>query len=222
MSDYVFDFIVIFVIGLLIYKFISILKAIKQLRQRNNINDLSGCEIASKMLENNKYDDIYIVKTSNPFSEGYNSNRNTIKLSDGCFDNTTISDMILVSRLCSKIILSKHNKGINLKINIIKLLDIINILIYFGVILFSILKYMYYLKITLIGFVITILIRLLFISYEKEVNKTAIKELKKLDLIDEINKDRIDNLFNELSFDVVVKPILIVYDLYRYINNKTK
>ena len=173
------------------------------------------------MLENNKLEDIYIVKTTNPFLEGYNG-KNTIKLSDGCFDNTTISDMILVSRLCSKIILSKHNKSIKLKINIIKLLDVINILIYGSIILFSLFKYMYYLKLTLIVFVITILIRLLFISYDKQINNKSIKELKKLELIDEINLDRINNLYDELSFSVVIKPILIIYNLYRYINNKMK
>ena len=221
MSNIIFDISVILVVSLLIYKFISILRLIKQLRQRNNINDLSGCEIASKILENNNLDDIYIVKTTNPFLEGYNG-KNTIKLSDGCFDNTTISDMILVSRLCSKIIMSKHNKSINLKINIIKLLDIINLIIYVSIILFSLFKYMYYLKIALIIFIITIIIRLLFISYEKEINNRSKEELNKLNLIDEINIDRINDLYDELNYNVVIKPVLLIYNLVRLINNKMK
>lgn len=222
MSNYIFDFITIVIIGLLVYKFISILKAIKQLRQRDNVLNLSGCEIASKMLENSSLEGIYIVKTSNPFLEGYNEDRNTIKLSSLEFDNITISDMILVSRLCSKIILSNENSSFNIKTNIIKLLDIINILIYIAITIFSLFKYMYYLKITLIVFIITIVIRLLFINYEKEINNKSKEELKKLELIDEINIDKIDMLYDELTYNVVIKPVLIIYNLFRLINNKMK
>ena len=130
--------------------------------------------------------------------------------------------MILVSRLCSKIILSNENSSFNIKTNIIKLLDIINILIYIAITIFSLFKYMYYLKITLIVFIITIVIRLLFINYEKEINNKSKEELKKLELIDEINIDKIDMLYDELTYNVVIKPVLIIYNLFRLINNKMK
>lgn len=220
MINYIFDFSIIIVIGFMIYKYISIFKVIKELKNRENALDLSGCEVVSKMLENNNLDGIYVVETKNPFEEGYDSSRNVIKLSKEQFDGTTISDMVLVSRICSKVLLSKSKKDINLKYSLIKLIDIITIISLVALILCSILKDMYYLKISFIVLIITILVRLLFISLEKRVNERAKKELNDLELIDENNEDKIDNLFYELSYSTVVSPIILIFSLIKYINNK--
>lgn len=222
MINYVFDFFVIIVLGLMIYKYISIFKAIKSLKNRDNVLDLSGCEIASKILENSNLENIYVVETKNPFEEGYDVNRKVIKLSKEQFNSTSISDMLLVSRLCSRILLSRKDKLINFKYWVINILDIISIISLFALITCSVLKDLYYLKISIIVLIISIIIRLLFIPLEKEINKKALTELNKLNLIDENNNDKINNLFDELSFSVVVKPIILIISLIKYLNNKMK
>lgn len=182
---------------------------------------LSGCEIGNKILENNSLDNIYIVETDNPFDEGYNSNRKVIKLQKKIFNGDSVTDGILVARECSYAILDKNNKY-----NINKLLyNAINIMMYIsytGIILCSLLKDLYYLRISLIILICSILVNLLFYNFEKRCSEIAIAELESINYINEDNKDIINNINHELSFKRIVLPITLIINLIRFLINKDK
>ena len=105
----ILDVIVIVLLIFIIYRYYLIRKIFKD----KTTSELSGCEVGNMILENNKLDNIYIVKTSNPFEEGYASDRNVIKISKDTFDGENLIHSILMARECSNVLLYKNNDTIS-------------------------------------------------------------------------------------------------------------
>lgn len=213
----VLDIIVFVLLIFIIYRYYLIRKIFKD----KTTSELSGCEVGNKILENNKLDNIYIVKTSNPFEEGYNSDRNVIKLPRDTFDGENLIHSILVARDCSSAILYKNNNKIFKLKNILS--NVINVLIYLcylSIIICSILKNFYFLRISIIVLIIVILYHFMFINLEKKINSLTLSQLKDIDIINDNKIDKANEIFDILKYSYITNPINLVHKIIIYFFKK--
>ena len=168
-------------------KFVNICSITKKYENKDNDSNISGCEIAQKILEDNNLNNIYVIETKNPFEQGYSSSRKVIKLSKKIFNDTNISSFFIGSMVATNYIEEKNNKLLYVR-NLLKLtIDILSIICEIAFILSILLRDLYILKIVIGIFIFIFIYNILGINLQKYIiNKTKynVKD-EKID-IDEI------------------------------------
>ena len=213
----IFDLVIGIIFIFLLYRYYLIRKLYKDETESN----LSGCEVGNKILDNNKLDNIYIVKTSNPFEEGYESGRKVIRLSKDVFDGESLIYNILVAKECSYSILDKRNDKLFKVRNLFsKVINILIYLCYICIIVCSILKNLYLLRISIIILTIIIMYHFIFINLENKCNSLSIKQLKKINIINDDNIDKVNDIMNSLKYSYITNPINLVHKIIIYLFKK--
>lgn len=73
-----------------------------------NKKNLTGFEIARKLLDNNNCGDIYVVETKGNLSDHYDPRRRTVRLSSEVFHESTIAAASIAAHECGHVIQHKH------------------------------------------------------------------------------------------------------------------
>ena len=217
--DKILDIICILIIVCCILKYVQIKRTCNKYNKINNKLSLSGCEVAQKLLGNNKLDDIYVVQTNNPLYEKYDSNRKVIRLSKKVFDDISISAMVKASREVGYALLDKkHSKIYKIKDSLYMPINMLNYICYIVIVASCFLKDFKFLKIGLLSLLLIVIYHLLFYKFDRDNLKNISSQLKKYDMIDD--EDEIKDLLNELSFCYVLYPIHLLTILYILIKQK--
>ena len=206
---------------LLIVPVMALVMIIKNYNKCKNIindNNLSGVEIAHKILEKNKLNDIYVVEISQTLNDHYDSKRKVIRLSKEIFNQNSISSLVVSAQQCAYAIQDKNNYSLfKLKCLLEKIVKMFIILSYILFLLgiFASINEALNLGITLIS--ICLIYELLMLHVEFNANKIALNELEKLKIIDKDEKDVVYRLLRTLSFKYVASIIASVVDLIKYV-----
>ncbi len=182
--------------------------------------DLSGFEIAEKILQSNGFDNLYIVETKNYLEECYDTNRNVIRLLPSRFHGLAISDGIKAAFLAGHAIFDKKNKALHIR-NL--LLPIVNLLIYvcYGcIILAAFIKNYDYLKLGILGLFIIVLFHLITLPIEKEMGQFIIKNIRQLDLLDETYNAELIKLTDGLIYRYLSSPLNLIIAVINLLKNK--
>lgn len=207
---------IVLVIVIILCSTIVYLNNYKNEKKYKNIHykgELSGFEIAEKILENNGLDNIYIVETRNYLEERYDTNRNVIRLLPNSFHGLSIIDGIRAAFLAGHAIFDKKNKLLHIR-NI--LLFIVNILIYasYGcIVVAAFVKNYEYLKLGILSLFVIMLFHFITLPLEKEVGNFIVKNIKDLNLIDNKYNEDLEEITNNLSFRYISSPISLIVAL---------
>lgn len=77
-----------------------IMATYKKYKEINNSKDLSGFEVARKVLDANGLNDIDIVSTSGELTDHYDPRRKVVRLSDDIFNGTSIASLAVAAHEC--------------------------------------------------------------------------------------------------------------------------
>lgn len=213
---------IVLVIVIILCSTIVYLNNYKNEKKYKNIHykgELSGFEIAEKILENNGLDNIYIVETRNYLEERYDTNRNVIRLLPNSFHGLSIIDGIRAAFLAGHAIFDKKNKLLHIR-NI--LLFIVNILIYasYGcIVVAAFVKNYEYLKLGILSLFVIMLFHFITLPLEKEVGNFIVKNIKDLNLIDNKYNEDLEEITNNLSFRYISSPISLIVALINLLKN---
>lgn len=213
---------IVLVIVIILCSTIVYLNNYKNEKKYKNIHykgELSGFEIAEKILENNGLDNIYIVETRNYLEERYDTNRNVIRLLPNSFHGLSIIDGIRAAFLAGHAIFDKKNKLLHIR-NI--LLFIVNILIYasYGcIVVAAFVKNYEYLKLGILSLFVIMLFHFITLPLEKEVGNFIVKNIKDLNLIDDKYNEELEEITNNLSFRYISSPISLIVALINLLKN---
>ena len=213
---------IVLVIVIILCSTIVYLNNYKNEKKYKNIRykgELSGFEIAEKILENNGLDNIYIVETRNYLEEQYDTNRNVIRLLPNSFHGLSIIDGIRAAFLAGHAIFDKKNKLLHIR-NI--LLFIVNILIYasYGcIVVAAFVKNYEYLKLGILSLFVIMLFHFITLPLEKEVGNFIVKNIKDLNLIDNQYNEDLEEITNNLSFRYISSPISLLVALINLLKN---
>ena len=204
------EFLVIFLLMLIIpvYASIKVNVSYSKYKKIDNKKNLTGFDVARRILDESGLSDIYIVETKGTMSDHYDPRRKTIRLSSDVYHGTSISSVAIAAHECGHAIQDKENYSwFNIRSAIFPIVNIGQKIAYVVMIIGLFLSYMNYVY-AAIGFTfLGLLFELVTLPVEFDASKRAKEIVLKDNMIDNDEKSGIDAVLNSAAFTYVAAVI---------------
>lgn len=192
----------------------------KKYKSVESCKNLSGFEVARKVLDKNDLEDIYVVETRDMFSH-YDSNRKVIKLTKDIFNGTSILAVSLSAYECIYAVLDKEGKSfIRFRNLICPVISLINGFAWLFILLGIIVTHskLIIFGASLIG--IFLLFHVVTLPIEFGVGKKAYEELKDLKLIKNTEHECVKNVIKVASMTYIASVFTSVIEVVNLFDNR--
>lgn len=182
-----------------------------------NNKDLTGFEVARKILDKNGLKDIIILETKGNLSDHYDPTRKVIKLSTDIYHGSSIASIAVASHECGHAIQDKDGyKPMRVRSKIVPTVNICTKLGYIAIAVGAIFSY----KLIEIGIILlaTILVfELVTLPVEFNASKRALKEIGTLNIVDKEEKDKARSMLTAAAFTYVASLITSFLQILRLV-----
>lgn len=182
-----------------------------------NSKELTGYDVARKILDKNGLNDLLIVETNGYLTDHYDPNRKVIKLSRNIYGNDTISSMAVAAHEVGHAIQDKEGYFfLRLRTFIFPIVSFISRMSWLVILVgffFEIVNAIY------LGIIIvsaSVIFELVTLPVEINASKRAIKELNSLNLITG-EKDKVKNVLTAAALTYVAGTLAEILQLIRLI-----
>lgn len=214
--EYLFIIIGILVIPLASQLYISYTYN-KYLKINNNKN-ISGFEVARKILDKNNLNDLHIVESRGNLTDHYDPRRNVIRLSEDVFDKNSISSVSIAAHECGHAI-QKKDGYLPMKIRnfLVPIVSFVNKFAYIILIIGFILEFYDLIEIAIILMSSSILFQLITLPVEFNASKRAKKELEKLKILENDELEKCSNVLTAAALTYVAGLLSTILELLRLV-----
>lgn len=182
-----------------------------------NSKELTGYDVARKILDKNGLNDLLIVETNGYLTDHYDPNRKVIKLSRNIYGNDTISSMAVAAHEVGHAIQDKEGYFfLRLRTFIFPIVSFISRISWLVILIgffFEIVNAIY------LGIIIvsaSVIFELVTLPVEINASKRAIKELNSLNLITG-EEDKVKNVLTAAALTYVAGTLAEILQLIRLI-----
>ena len=182
-----------------------------------NSKELTGYDVARKILDKNGLNDLLIVETNGYLTDHYDPNRKVIKLSRNIYGNDTISSMAVAAHEVGHAIQDKEGYFfLKLRTFIFPIVSFISRMSWLVILVgffFEIVNAIY------LGIIIisaSVIFELITLPVEINASKRAIKELNSLNLITG-EEDKVKNVLTAAALTYVAGTLAEILQLIRLI-----
>lgn len=221
----------IFTIILSIIGFIIILWAqnkvsgtYSKMRKIKTAGNLSGQEIARKILDENGLSNVHIVKVSGNLTDHYDPARKVVRLSSDVFDGTSIASVAVAAHECGHAIQDKENYSF-MKIRSF-LVPIVNFVTYAGYVVAVLSLFAGitgYLKVGIFLIIAAIIFQLVTLPVEFDASARAQKQLDELKLLESDEQNGVYDMLRAAAMTYVASFLSSIINLLRLlimVNNR--
>ncbi len=142
--------------------------------------NLTGFDMAKKILKNNELDNLYVVETQGTMTDHYDPTRKTVKLSTDVYNGSSVSSIAIAAHECGHAIQDKENYVfMRIRSAIVPVVNLGTKLAYIVLVIGALLEYLdlIYLGIILVGFGLAF--QLITLPVEINASRRALKEMEK-------------------------------------------
>ena len=182
--------------------------------KENNKKEVSGFEVARKILDHNKLDEMYIVEKRGYLTDVYDRNNIAVKLSTTTFHDTTLYAMLMASFISSEAILSSKDNQISLKLTLNPLFDFITYIVYILIIVGLCAKNTTSLYLAICLLLTTIIYHLIIFIVNNRLITNSTDNLYRLKYYQAEDKHQIDLINNAIRFYNLAHIILCLFHLF--------
>lgn len=204
------DLIIIFLLMLIIpiYASIKVNVNYKKYKKVTNEKDLTGFDVARRILDENGLGDIYVVETKGVMSDHYDSRRKTVRLSTEVFHGTSVASVAIAAHECGHAIQDKEGyTWMKLRNIIFPIVNIGQRIAYIVMIIGLFLSYMDYVY-AAIGFTLLgLLFELVTLPVEFDASKRAKDIILKDGMINDKEKKGVDAVLNSTALTYVAAVV---------------
>lgn len=182
-----------------------------------NSKELTGYDVARKILDKNGLNDLLIVETNGYLTDHYDPNRKVIKLSKNIYGNDTISSMAVAAHEVGHAIQDKEGYFfLRLRTFIFPIVSFISRISWLVILIgffFEIVNAIY------LGIIVvsaSVIFELVTLPVEINASKRAIKELNSLNLITG-EEDKVKNVLTAAALTYVAGTLAEILQLIRLI-----
>ena len=204
------DLIIIFLLMLSIPIYASIKVNVNYKKYKKVINekDLTGFDVARRILDENGLGDIYVVETKGVMSDHYDSRRKTVRLSTEVFHGTSVASIAIAAHECGHAIQDKEGyTWMKLRNIIFPIVNIGQKVAYIVMIIGLFLSYMDYVY-AAIGFTfLGLLFELVTLPVEFDASKRAKDIILKDGMINDKEKKGVDAVLNSAALTYVAAVV---------------
>lgn len=208
---------VLLIIGLPLLAQIFIKISYENNSRIKNSKELTGYDVARKILDKNGLNDLLIVETNGYLTDHYDPNRKVIKLSRNIYGNDTISSMAVAAHEVGHAIQDKEGYFfLRLRTFIFPIVSFISRMSWLVILIgffFEIVNAIY------LGIIIisaSVIFELVTLPVEINASKRAIKELNSLNLITG-EEDKVKNVLTAAALTYVAGTLAEILQLIRLI-----
>ena len=187
----------------------------KQIRLKK---DLTGQEIARKILDTNGLNDIYVVSTKGELTDHYDPKRKVVRLSNDIFNGNNIAAAGVAAHECGHAIQDKVGYSfMRIRSFLVPFVNLVSYLGYFGLIVSLLAGITGYLKISILILLVTILFQLVTLPVEFDASKRAKEQLITLGIIDEEEKEDVSGVLTSAALTYVASLLSNLLQLLRLV-----
>ena len=204
------ELLIIFLLMLIIpiYASIKVNLSYKKYTKVNNEKNLTGFDVARRILDENNLGEIYVVETKGTMSDHYDPRRKTVRLSTDVYHGTSISSLAIAAHECGHAIQDKEGyTWFKIRSMIFPIINIGQKIAYIVMIVGLFLSYMDYVY-AAIGFTfLGLLFELVTLPVEFDASKRAKKIVLSDGMISDNEKTGVDAVLNSTAFTYVAAVI---------------
>lgn len=217
MEDITLNYLIIFIsilITTLSQIFISL--AYSKYKKILNNKDLSGYDVARKILDSNNLDNIMILETRGNLTDHYDPQRKVIKLSTDIYHGSSIAGAAVAAHECGHAIQDKTKyTPMRIRSTLVPFVNICTRIGYLAIVIGIIFSYTL-IEVGIVLLLSMLVFQLITLPVEFNASHRAIKELKKLNLIDEEEKSSAKNMLIAAAFTYVASVLSTLLEILRY------
>ena len=210
-------------IVVVIYAQTKINSAYNKFRKIKSKGNLSGQEVARKILDSNGLKDIYVVETRGELTDHYDPSRKVVRLSHEVFHGTSIASISVAAHECGHAIQDKVGYTMmRVRSALVPFVNLVSYLGYFGIIIAIFAGITGYLKISILVLCATLLFQLVTLPVEFDASKRALDQLKKLSLVEKSEREEASEMLKAAALTYVaglISTILNILRLLIMVNN---
>lgn len=218
MEDITLNYLLIF-ISILITTISQILISISYSKYKKVLNnkDLTGFDVARKILDSNGLSNIMILEVKGNLTDHYDPGRKVIKLSTDIYHGSSIASAAVAAHECAHAIQDK-TKYIPMRIrsHLVPFVNICTKIGYLAIMIGVIFSYLL-VELGIILLLAMLLFQLITLPVEFNASKRAMKELERLHLLDKEEKNYAKNMLIAAAFTYVASLLSTLLEILRYV-----
>ena len=179
-------------------------------------NGMTGADVALKMLHDNGIYDVTVTHTPGHLTDHYNPANKTVNLSESVYSSNSIMAAAVAAHECGHAIQDKENyKPMRIRSKIVPTVNLCTKLGYLAIVIGAIFSY----KLMEIGIILLLALlvfQLITLPVEFNASSRALKELKKLKLLDNEEIPNAKSMLSAAAFTYVASMLSTLLEILRY------
>ena len=219
MNNFIINYDLLIWIGLILTITSQIIVSASYSRYKKKLNnkDLTGYDVARKILDKNNLNDIIVLETKGNLTDHYDPARKTIKLSTDIYHGSSIASLVVAAHECGHAIQDKDGyKPMRIRNKIIPTVNICTRIGYLAIIIGAIFSY----KLMEIGIILLLALlafQIITLPVEFNASKRALNELKTNRFLDKDETKDAKNMLLAAAFTYVASMLSTLLEILRYV-----
>ena len=219
MEEYTLTYDLLIWIGLLLTIIAQALVSISYSKYKRKLNnkDLTGLDVARKILDKNNLQDIMVLETKGNLTDHYDPTRKVIKLSTDIYHGSSIASLAVAAHECGHAIQDKVGyKPMRLRSKIVPTVNICTKLGYIAILIGAIFSY----KLMEIGIILLLALlafQIITLPVEFNASSRALKELEKYKLLEDEEIKNAKSMLKAAAFTYVASMLSTLLEILRYV-----
>lgn len=212
------DLLLIIIIVLPLVANLYIKSAYSKYKQKSNLKEMTGFDVARKILDSNGLNEVLILETDGELSDHYNPRRKVVKLSRDIYNGETIAAMSVAAHECGHALQDKDNYWfLKLRTLLVPIVNICSNIGYIFVVIGFVLEYfdLFFLGIGLSMF--GVLFNLVTLVVEFDASNRAGKEMERLNITTEDTVKGSKSMLKAAAFTYVAALLTNILQLLRFV-----
>lgn len=181
---------ILLIIGIPALASLGIKTTYKKYLKVNGSKNLTGQEVARKILDSHGLNDMYVVETSGTLSDHYDPTRKVVRLSRDIFSKTSISSVAVAAHECGHAIQDKEGYApMRIRSAIYPVVKVATSVSYYIILIGFILEALDLVYLGIACTCLGLLFQIVTLPVEFNASKRALEELEKLNLVSSNEKD---------------------------------
>ena len=183
-----------------------------------NINNITGCEVARQILDNNGLSNVKVVETPGSLSDHYDPRSKVVRLSSEVYHSPSIASVAVAAHECGHAIQDKDKYiFMNIRSSIVPLVNFASYAGYFAIAIGFMASAMNLVWIGIIMECIILLFQLVTLPVEFNASSRALKQIKQLNFLDKKEYRKGRKMLTAAAMTYVASVATTILEIFRLV-----
>lgn len=211
----IYDLLIVLSLSITIGAQISVKSSYNRYKKTLNSKNLTGFDVARKILDKNGLENIIILETQGELTDHYDPSKKVIKLSSDIYNNTSIASCAVAAHECGHAIQDKVGyTPMRIRSKLVPTVNLCTKLGYLAIVIGAIFSYTL-IEIGIILLLSMLVFQLITLPVEFNASKRALIEIEKLNLIKIEEKKYAKKMLTAAAFTYVASVFTTMIQILR-------